>query len=145
MKLIDFEDRQVMQLRCFHAHASHKYKNINAEPITIQNRDLLLCKEDGQPKPGQERFLVVTTPGSFEGHVRKILTGRYINNFRAGFIHVDDFHETKSSGATTPTPVAILYGVNIEVYIQLAAFGVDHITFNKQVPLVSQRVHGLIN
>ena len=47
----------------------------------------------------------MTTPGSFKGYIRKMLTGPYVNNFRAGFIYIDEFYETKSSGAITPTIV----------------------------------------
>ena len=33
-----------------------------------------------------------------EGHVRKMLTGPYVNNFRAGFIHVDEFQMLHRQG-----------------------------------------------
>ena len=64
-----------MQLRRFYAHANFKYKNVNAEPITIRDRDLLLYAKNSSPQPGQKRFIFVTTLLSFEDHIRKVLDG----------------------------------------------------------------------
>ena len=80
-------------------HSAIKYKNVSAEPISVHNRHLLMCEEEDQAQRGQERFLVVKTPQLYNGHLRKILEGPSNNNFKAAFIYVDEFHETKSSDA----------------------------------------------
>ena len=46
-KLIDLEDRKVMQLRVFYAHGTVRYCNVNAEPLKAANAKLLECAEDG--------------------------------------------------------------------------------------------------
>ena len=68
-KLIDFADRSVMQLRCFYAHAEIKYKNVDAEPVTSENRYLLKCDADGEVKAGQERFLGLASLMSYEDQI----------------------------------------------------------------------------
>lgn len=63
-KLIDPQNRRVMQIRLFYGHGSKRYRNVNVEPLTAENAKPLECNADRTPKPGQERFLVITTPDS---------------------------------------------------------------------------------
>lgn len=98
-KLIDFSDRKIMQLRVFYAHSVNRCKNVNAEPLFMENRHLLKCIEDGSAKPGQERFLVLITPVCYDKYVQGILKSGWVHNFSAGQIYVDEFHETKSDDA----------------------------------------------
>lgn len=107
MRLVDFADRRIMQLRCFYAHAGNRYKDVNAEPITNDNKHLLQCKADGSPQ-GQERFLILCSPQSYEKHLKGVLKadGGWEHNFVPAAIYVDEYHETKSDDA--PTPKAVL-------------------------------------
>ena len=51
-KLVDFDDRKVMQLRVFYAHGTNRYKGVNAEPLINVNSHLLQCTSDGMARPG---------------------------------------------------------------------------------------------
>ena len=97
-----------MQLRVLYAHGSTRYQNINAEPLIAANAKLLECAEDGQARAGQERLLAITTPDSYKAHVREVIkgTGDYKHNFIMSQIHIDEFHNTKSDTAATPTIVS---------------------------------------
>ena len=102
-KLIDLEDREVMQLRVFYAHGSVRYHRVSAEPLTPANAKLLQCTDTGETQGGQERFLVLTTPESYKNHVKAMIkgTGKFGHNFTIGQIHVDECHNTNSDTATT--------------------------------------------
>ena len=71
-------------------------------PRPYQIGCLLTCTK----KVGQERFLVLTTPESYKNHVKGMFKGSYEYNFSLGQIHVDEFHNTKSDTAATPTLIS---------------------------------------
>ena len=60
IKCIDNTDRKVMQLLVYYGHAGKTYKNVNAEPLRDDNSHLVKYGEDGRPKKGQSRILVIT-------------------------------------------------------------------------------------
>ena len=115
-KFVDCTDRKVMQLRVFYAHGGTTFKGVNAEPLTDVNAELLRCDDRGNARPGQERFLVLTTPESYRTQVRDKINGKgrtaeaksertIVHDYQLGQIHVDEFHNTKSDTAPTPTLV----------------------------------------
>lgn len=95
-RLVDFSDRKVMQPRCFYAHASNTYRDVNAEPVSEKNRALLQCTANWSPRSGQERFLLLVSPQSYCTALKNILQGPYLHNFTPAHIYVDEFHGTKS-------------------------------------------------
>lgn len=113
-KLVNSEDRDVMQLCIFYAHGSNRYKNVDAEPLTKDNQYLLQCRLDGAAKPGQERFLVVTTSGLYGKWFKTVVTSNYGYNFTIGQLYVDEFHETKSDDA----PISKIYAAYTEEIIK---------------------------
>ncbi|KAL9135663.1 MAG: hypothetical protein Q9175_003142 [Cornicularia normoerica] len=70
------------------------------------NTVLDVIGEDGGARAGQERFLVLTTPDSYKAHVKGMIKGTYKHNFTIGQIHIDEFHNTKSDTAATPTLIS---------------------------------------
>lgn len=57
---------------------------------------------------GQERFLILTTPMSYETRVRDIFGSSQEHGFSAATIYIDEFHETKSFTAACPKNVISL-------------------------------------
>lgn len=75
---------------------------MNAEPVTDKNKHLLTCDAQGNAKPGQERFLVVTTEKEITKYLQHALNGQFAYNFVVSQFHVDELHNTKSDTASTP-------------------------------------------
>jgi hypothetical protein len=85
-KMIDTQ-HPTLKLRCIYAHAGKTYNNVNATPLTSDNAGLHRCQKDGTPQTGQERFLLLTTKGSYKKHVKEVLRDSrapFVHNFRLG-------------------------------------------------------------
>lgn len=103
-KLVDFEDRKVMQLRVFYVQ-HQTYWDVSAEMVSDDNIHLLRCNQDGSTPDGQERFLVVIAAQSYDRRFKQMLKSEWNHNFTLGQIFVNEFHETKSDTATILTQI----------------------------------------
>lgn len=119
-KMIDTND-SMLKLRCYYAHAGKIYNNVNATPLNADNAEHLRCNKHGRAKPEQERILLLTTKGSYNTHVLKVLQhpeSNFTHNFRVGQIFIDEFHETKTVGGECPK---LVLGIKKEISDRVVA------------------------
>lgn len=69
--IVDADDTD-LNPRLIHAHAGKPYNSDTnkTERLTPANADLFRLLANGNPKPDQERLVLITTGGSYEGNVK---------------------------------------------------------------------------